>query len=467
MSDSTASTAKEVRVVSATAVLGSGFVESSFERALTFDPHFIGCDAGTTDAGPIYLGTGKTAFPIESIKRDLKLQVVAGRKRNIPVIIGSCGTAGADSQLEKVFEALKEIVEEEKLSLKAALIHSEQDKAYLKKKFREGKIRPLDNPPPFDEDVIERSEHIVGMAGAEPFQKAIEAGADVILAGRASDCAVFAGYAMMLGAPEGPAWHAAKILECGNSAVTQRKTPDSMVAIIRDDHFDLIAGDSTLRCTPHSVAAHALYENADPFELKECSGTLDITDATYEALDDKTVRVYGSRFVPANVYTVKLEGAEFVGYQSITIGSIRDPFIIRQYGDWIERLKVKMDDRMAMVFGNKVSKDDYTISFRTYGIDGTMGPLEPVKEHHSHELCVVCEVTAKTQDLANKVSAIYRHQALHLPIPEWQGHITGLATPYNPSYLERGPVYRYNMNHVVEPDDPCEMFPMELHDLSA
>jgi hypothetical protein len=33
--------------------------------------------------------------------------------------------------------------------------------------------------------------------------------------------------------------------------------------------------------------------------------------------------------------------------------------------------------------------------------------------------------------------------------------------------LERGPVYRYNVNHIVEPDDPCEMFPMELHDLSA
>ena len=42
---------KEVRVVAASAVLGSGFVESSFEHCLTFDPHFIGCDAGTTDAG--------------------------------------------------------------------------------------------------------------------------------------------------------------------------------------------------------------------------------------------------------------------------------------------------------------------------------------------------------------------------------------------------------------------------------
>jgi hypothetical protein len=458
---------KEVRVVAASAVLGSGFVESSFERCLTFDPHFIGCDAGTTDAGPVYLGTDKTAFPLASIKHDLKLQVLAGQKHNIPVLIGSCGTAGNNAQLEKVFGVLKEIVAEEKLSLKAALIHSEQDKDYLKKKLRDGKIHPLDNPPPYDEDVIDRSEHIVGMAGAEPFQKALAAGADVVLAGRASDCAIYAGHAMTLGAPAGPAWHAAKILECGNSAVTQRKTPDSMIAIIRDDHFDLIAGDESLSCTPHSVAAHALYENSDPFELKECAGTLDIKDATYEAIDDKTVRVYGSKFRHADTYTVKLEGSELAGYQSITIGSIRDPFIIRQYDDWLERLKLKMDDRLAQVYGDELSKDDYQIGFRTYGKDGTMGALEPVKEITSHEICVVCEVTANSQELANGISGIYRHQALHLPIPEWQGHITGLATPYNPAYLERGPVYRYNVNHVVEPDDPCEMFPMELHDLSA
>jgi hypothetical protein len=458
---------KEVRVVAASAVLGSGFVKSSFEHCLTYDPHFIGCDAGTTDAGPIYLGTGKTAFPLPSIKRDLKIQVIAGRKRNIPVLIGSCGTAGNDIQLEKVFGLLKEIVKEEKLSLKVALIHAEQDKEYLKKKFREGKIHPLDNPPPYDEAAIDRSEHIVGMMGAEPFQKAIEAGADVVLAGRSSDCAIYAGHAMTLGAPAGPSWHAAKIIECGNSAVTQRKTPDCMLAIIREDHFDLIPGDQSLFCTPHSVAAHSLYENSDPFELIECSGTLDITDATYEAIDDKSVRVYGSQFRHADTYTVKLEGSELAGYQSITIGSIRDPFIIRQYDDWLARLNDKMADRMAMVYGSSLAKDDYAISFRTYGKDGTMGPLEPVKETLSHELCVVCEVTATSQELANEISSIYRHQALHLPIPEWQGHITGLATPYNPSYLERGPVYRYNVNHVVEPDDPYEMFPMELHELSA
>ena len=63
---------------------------------------------------------------------------------------------------------------------------------------------------------------------------------------------------------------------------------------------------------------------------------------------------------------------------------------------------------------------------------------------------------------ASSIAGIVRHQGLHLPIPEWSGLITALACPYNPAHLDRGAVYRFNVNHVVEPDDPYEMFPMEM-----
>jgi hypothetical protein len=46
------------------------------------------------------------------------------------------------------------------------------------------------------------------------------------------------------------------------------------------------------------VASHTLYENADPFELKEPSGTLCTNAARYEAISDRAVRVSGSEFVP-------------------------------------------------------------------------------------------------------------------------------------------------------------------------
>ena len=456
---------EEMRILSPTGVCGSGFVESSFENALAQKPHVIGCDAGSTDPGPAYLGSGRTAFPKEAIRRDLRLMIIGARRLKIPLLIGSAGTGGNDVQLEDMHQMAREIAAAEGLGFKLALIHAEQKKDYLKKRLREGRIKPLSPAPHFDEATIDRSEHIVGMMGAEPFIRALQAGADVVIAGRASDTAIFAAMPVMHGFPEGLAWHAAKILECGAASVVQRKTPDCMFAWLRKDHFVVEAPDPGLTCTPQSIASHSLYENADPFRLVECSGTLDLEHSRYEALTPRSVKVSGSAFIPARRYTVKLEGAEKAGYQSILIGSIRDPFIIRQIDDWTARLEEKIHGRVTMVYGDRLKREDYLLYIRIYGKNGTMGALEPVKEIRSHELCLSFEVTAPTQEIASTIAGITRHQALHLPIPEWSGLITALACPYN--HLDRGAVYRFNVNHVVEPDEPCEMFPMELHEISS
>jgi hypothetical protein len=455
----------EIRVLAPNGVCGSGFLESSFEQGLSQNPHFIGVDAGSTDPGPEYLGDSKTAFPLAAIRRDLRLMLLGARRINVPLMIGTAGTGGNDEQLELIANMLREIAAAENLSFKLALIHAEQTKDYLKQRLREGRIKPLSPAPDFDEAVIERSAHIVGMMGAEPWQRALNAGADVILAGRSSDTAIFAAMPVMRGFPEGISWHMAKILECGAAACVQRRTPDCMFAWVRKDHFVVEAPDHTLRCTPQSIASHSLYENADPFKLVECSGTLDLTNSKYEALTDRAVKVTGSEFIHAPRYTVKLEGSEKVGYMSILIGSVRDPFIIRQIDDWTARVTEKIHARVKMVFGDKLQPSDYLLNIRIYGKNGTMGPLEPVKEIRSHELCLIFEATAPTQDIANTIAGVIRHQALHLPIPEWSGLITAIACPYN--QMERGAVFKFNVNHVVEPNDPLEMFPMELFEVNA
>ena len=452
----------EMRVLAPTGVLGSGFLETSFESALARKPHFIGCDAGSTDPGPSHLGSGVPAFPRAAVKRDLRLMLAGARRLEVPLLVGSAGTAGADAHLAWTFDIVREIAAEEQLAFRLALIHAEQDKAYLKRRLREGRIKPLDPAPAFDEETIARGERFVGMMGAEPFVRALDAGADVVLAGRSSDTAIFAGLPVKHGLPAGLAWHAAKILECGAAAVVNRKTPDCMMAFLREDHFLVEAPDAGLRCTPQSIAAHSLYENADPYRLVECSGTLDLTHSRYEPAGDRAVRVSDSTFIPAPRYTVKLEGAEKVGYQSVVIGSVRDPFIIRQIDDWTGRLAERIHARVAQVYGDALRREQYQLNIRIYGKNGTMGPLEPVTEIRSHELALLIEATAPAQDIASSIAGIVRHQALHLPIPEWSGLITALACPYNPAHLDRGAVYRFNVNHVVEPDDPYEMFPMEL-----
>jgi len=449
----------EIRIVSATGILGSGFREETLQRAMRLEPHFIGADSGSTDPGPHYLGSGETLFSDSAYKRDLRLILLAARAAKVPAIIGSACTSGSDSQLERLVGIAREIARKEKLSFKLAAIHSEQNKEYLKRKLGEGKITPLANAPEFDDQVIDRSAHIVGMAGIEPFVEALERGAEVVIAGRSSDTSIFSAMPVMRGLNPATVWHAAKILECGAACVVMRKYPDCMFATVRDDHFIVEPPNPEYRCDPASIASHNLYENSTPYELVEPSGVLNTFAAKYEALSERAVRVSGSTFTPAARYTIKLEGAELAGYQSILIGSVRDPIILRQFDSWLAGLTRAAQDRIAAVFGADI-EGKYRLDVRVFGRNATMGVLES-ETAIGHEVGLLFQVTADTQQRATALIKSVSHIAVHYPVPEWTGLITSIAYPYSPAEIARGPSYRFNMNHVVEPASPLEMFSID------
>ena len=147
----------EIRALSATGMVGSGFLEASLKRAMEWDPHFIAADAGSTDGGPDALATGASNFPRTAVKRDIRLILQAGRAAGIPVIIGSAGSAGGDLNVQWTVEIVEEIAREEELQFKLAVIRSEQDREYLKSKLRAGKITPL-NPAPHLDEAVARPE---------------------------------------------------------------------------------------------------------------------------------------------------------------------------------------------------------------------------------------------------------------------------------------------------------------------
>ncbi len=447
---------KEIRILSATGMLGSGFREETLKRAMTLRPDFIGADSGSTDPGPHHLGSGEPQFSDAAFKRDLRLMLLAGRAAGIPVLVGSACTAGTDAQLERLTGIARDIAREEKLNFKLATIASEQDKNYLKRRLREGRIKPLANAPVFDEAVIDRSSHIVGMCGAEPYIEALQNGADVVIAGRSSDTSIFAAMPMMKGFNPATVWHAAKILECGAACVVLRKYPDCMFATVTDEHFTIEPPNPDYRCDPASVASHNLYENSTPYELVEPSGVLNTVNARYEAVSDRAVRVSGSTFQKTACYTVKLEGAELAGYQSIIIGSVRDPIILRQFDSWLEGLLKAARDRIRAVMGDSIDSH-YRLDVRQFGRNAAMGALEP-ETAIGHEVGILFQVTAPTQKLATTLAKSVGHIAVHYPVPEWTGLITSIAFPYSPAEIDKGATYRFNMNHVLEPDNPLEMF---------
>jgi len=446
----------EIRALSATGMLGSGFREDSLRRAMALQPDFIGADSGSTDPGPHHLGSGEGQFSDSAYKRDLRLMLLAGRAARIPVLVGSACCGGNDEQLARLVDIAREIAREEGLSFKLAAIRSEQDKGYLKRKLREGRIKPLANAPALDEAVIDRSAHIVGMCGIEPYIEALQNGAEVIIAGRSSDTSIFAALPVMKGFNPATVWHAAKILECGAACVVLRKYPDCMFATIRDDSFLIEPPNPEYRCDPASVASHNLYENGSPYELTEPSGVLDTIAARYEAVSERAVRVSGSTFRHADRYTIKLEGAELGGYQSLIVGSVRDPVILRQFDSWLAGLVKAARDRIAAVFGAGI-ESRYKLDVRVFGKNATMGRLEP-ETGIGHEVGLLFQITAEAQELATALAKSVGHIAVHYPVPEWTGLITSIAFPYSPQEIARGPCYRFNLNHVVEPATPLEMF---------
>jgi hypothetical protein len=206
---------KEIRLLSTSAILGYGFPEASLRAGMDREPHVIGVDGGSVDPGPHYLGSGKPFCSPIAIRRDLRLMLHAAIGANIPLVIGTCGGAGGAPHLELAAAMAREIAREDGLHFKLATIQAEQDKASVKRRVAAGRVRPLAHQPPLTDEVIDRSARIVAMMGPEPFIEALDSGAQVVLAGRASDPASWAAAATRAQLPPAPAWYAGKMLECG------------------------------------------------------------------------------------------------------------------------------------------------------------------------------------------------------------------------------------------------------------
>jgi len=454
---------EKLKALAATGNLSTGFREETLVEAVRQGASFVGCDAGSTDSGPYYLGSGKPRGPREGTKRNLRIMIREALQSGIPVVIGSAGHAGGRPHLEWTLEIIHELAQENAWHFKLAAIDSEVRKDVLVDALRRGRISPLFPAPDLQELSIHKAERFVAMMGIEPIQSALKAGAQIVIAGRCSDVAIFAALPVLQGIPKSVAFHAGKILECGSASVVQRYYPDCMSAELDQNGFTVEPPNPAFRCTPQSVAAHTLYENADPYHLVESGGVLDTTAAQYQAVSDRAVRVTGSSFIPSAEYTVRIEGATLVGYRSIVVAGIRDPLILRQLDTFLSSLRSVVERKIADSL--KLRPDAYNLNFRVYGRDGSLGVLEPVRQLDGHEVGLIIDVIASTQSLAADILPLVWHTGLHHPIPEQSGLISNFAFPFSPPGMDAGPVYRFCVNHIWRLDDPCEPFQMTLENV--
>jgi len=446
---------KEMRILSPCGLLGYGYPETSLRKGLERRPDVIAVDAGSTDSGPYKLGAGMAIVSRQATRRDLLPILAAGHQRNIPVIIGSAGGAGARTHVDWSMGVIEEIAREKRLSLEAAVIYADVDRGYLHQKLDENRIEPLGPVPELTHAAIDAAVRIVGQMGCEPIIGALAQGAQLVVAGRAYDPAPFAALPIHRGFDPALALHLGKILECGALCAAPGTTKDAILGRLRDDHFIVEALDDGRQCHPTSVAAHTLYEKDHPYLLQGPGFELDLSECAFEAQGENGVRVSGSRANATERYAVKLEGASQVAFRTIFIAGVRDPILIEN----IDEITRGVIDQIREDY-RELSESDYRILFHLYGKNAVMGRLEPLGEP-GHEIGVVMEVVASTQELASAICARARSTMLHYPYPGRKSTAGNLAFLYSPSDIPCGPVYKFSVYHLVEVGDPCELFRTE------
>lgn len=451
---------KTVRMMSASGILGYGFPESSLAAALARAPHMIGVDGGSSDPGPHYLGSGKTLNSRMAMKRDLSLLLRGAIRNGIPMMVGTCGGAGGEPHLQACADIIREVAREHGLDFRMALIHAEQDKGFLLEQLEAGRVRALGNAPALRAEDIAGAERIVGMMGPEPYRAALAAGAQVILGGRGTDPAPWVALAMHHGLPAAPAWYAGKMLECACNAAIPKKH-DCLLVTVGEDFIEAEPLNPELRCTPMSVAVQALHENASPVIRYEPGGVVDSSACRIEAVTDRVVRVRGMAWKPAP-YSIKLEGARRVGFSAMAIAATRDPGLIGQIDSFLEFVR---DSTATKVSALGIAPQDYQLVVRVYGRDGVMGSWEPSRDARPVELALIAEVVATTQDIANAALSLARVTLLHSDFPGRMCREGNMAFPFSPSDIERGAIYEFMLQHVIEIDDPLYMFPIEYEDV--
>lgn len=443
---------RPVSIVVPAGVLGAGVIADQVERGLAAGASAIAIDAGSTDSGPAYLATATSKMSRDAVRRDLRILMAARQKWNVPLLIGSCGTCGADAGVDWTAAIVAELAAELGQSPRVVRLYSEQNAGRLKAKIATGRTRALAPMGPLEEITLDACDHIVALMGHEPFARAAHDGADIVLGGRTTDTAVIAAVPLLMGCPAGPSWHAGKIAECGALCTVD---PMRGGVLIRIDatgfEIEPLALDN--RCTPYTVSAHMLYENADPFRLVEPAGVLDVTDAIYVAVDDRTVRVEGSRFEEADIYTMKLEGAGGGPFQTLMLIGIADPKVLASLDLWMSRLEIALHQRIA---DNIDDPGAYALSLRAYGSNALTGlptdPGTPVPR----EAGVLFVASAATQDMATRIAKLCNPWFFHFPLDPGS-ELPSYGFPFSPAEIERGQAYAFHLNHVVETTGPFEL----------
>ena len=442
-----------LRIVCPNGHLGFAPIKTgSFRIGCQCEPDLICADSGSCDVGPVPLGSDISSSPLQWQTDDLATMLLASRRLGVPMIVGSAGDTGSNSRVDLFVRLIRDLAEKHGLPrFRLGYFYSDISKDALRRCVEAGDtIIGLDARPPLDLATLDATERVVAMAGVHPYIKLLDGGADVIVGGRSSDCAIFAAPAIHQNFPRGLAYFYGKVLECASFCAEPYGGKESVLGEITMDDVKVTALLPEQRCTIASVAGHAMYERANPFYEHFLGGHIDMSQCCYEQYDERTVRITGPRYVPADELRVKLEGAGKIGERYVGIVGVRDPYTIAN----IDLVTAWARQQVVERFGDK----GYELHFTVYGRNAILGDREPLKASPAHELGVVVQGVAPSKAMAEEVCMIATRQMFYARLPQVKGTAGGVAFLLD-EVMPASPAYRWSINHTMRIDDPLELFP--------
>lgn len=452
---------EEIKILTPAGMLGYGFPIDLFKKGIEMNPDVIVIDSGSTDSGPHKLGLGSMTCSREAYYKDISIMLEAGHEKKIPIFISSAGGDGTNDHVDDFIDIIKNISREKGYHFKLAAIYSDVEKNYAIQQIEDGKVIPCGPVDPLTQEEVLAATNIVAQMGVEPYLKVLEEheDIDIIISGRAYDPVPFAALGIKEGFDPGLCWHLGKVMECG--AICAEPAGKSIFGILRKDHFVLEPLNPVEKCTVYSVSAHTLYEKSHPYILPGPGGSLDLSETKFEQLTDRSVKVSGSKFIPAPTYTVKMEGAKRVGYRAIYIAGVRDPILIGQIDNVIAHVEQTVQD-----YFSDIPVESYQMIFHQFGKNGVMRELEPLKDANPHELCIILEIAAATQEIATAICSMARTEMLHCPYEGRMATAGNIALPFTPLEIPLGEVCKFNVYHLVEVENPTDLFPIKYLEVS-
>ncbi|HET6467329.1 MAG TPA: acyclic terpene utilization AtuA family protein [Geminicoccaceae bacterium] len=427
--------------------------KGSFLLGCAERPDFIIADAGSSDMGPRPLGADQHVSLEAWQRHDLEVMLLEARKLRVPMIVGSASDTGTDRGVDQFVRLIDEIANEHRLPpFRLAAIYSEQPIHELKRHLALGtRIEGLDGRADADLALLERTTRAVAVMNAEPIRHALAQGAEVVLAGRSSDCALFAAPLLEAGFSPATAYYTGKLMECASFCAEPYMGKESIMGEVRGDEVRITAMHPGQRCTPASIASHAMYERTNPFREYVAGGYVDMTDCRYEQVGPQTTRATGQAFVSAPSCKVKLEGAGLVGQRRLAVVGIRDPHTIGLIDKAIEWARSKVAERFGPI------GTSYQVFYHLYGRNAVMKELDPAPELMPHELGIVVEAVHADGRKAEEICALAARNLFYARLPETKG-TAGAAALMSDEILIGEAGFEWTLNHVIEVEDPMELF---------